>query len=98
MTHFWGPVWFRFGVVAFAALATYAGFGLVPALCVALIGLILLVGFQLFYLKRVVDWVRQPDALDHVVELPVGFGAWETVFAELRRARRRASGSACCTW
>ena len=89
LDRFWGPVWFRFGVVAvFAAIADVV-FDRTIGLVVALIGLGTLIAFQLFYLKRVLDWVRQPDALDHVVELPGGFGAWEVVFAELRRARRR---------
>ena len=89
LDRFWVPVWFRFGLVALVALISDAIFGLTTGLAVALAGVCVLIALQLFYLKRVIDWVRRPDALDHVVELPDGFGAWEAVFAELRRARRR---------
>ena len=89
MDRFWLPVWFRFGLVGFFALATDAAFGLVWGLAVALAGMILLVAFHLYYLRKIAQWIQRPDALDHTIELPEGFGAWSSVFAELRRARRR---------
>lgn len=87
---FWVPIWFRFGVVAFFALM--AGFVLDErwGLAVALAGLSFLIGFHLYYLKRVNDWLINAKFDDGVPpELPVGFGAWESVFFELRRARKR---------
>jgi two-component system phosphate regulon sensor histidine kinase PhoR len=89
LDRFWLPVWFRFGLVAFFALAADAAFGLTWALTVAVIGLLFLIGFHLFYLRQIATWIQRPDAFDHAIELPEGFGAWSSVFAELRRARRR---------
>jgi two-component system phosphate regulon sensor histidine kinase PhoR len=89
LSRFWSPVIFRFAVIAFfAAMAEFLlgdpwGYG------VALLGLLLLVGFHLYYLRRVDNWLKGPRGVDHPEELPEGYGAWETVFAELRRARRR---------
>ena len=56
-------------------------------------GLMILIGFHLYYLKRVTDWLNRAEqgeasGAPHE-ELPTGFGAWETVFIELRRARKR---------
>ena len=89
MTRFWLPVWFRFGLVGFFSLVTFAVSGLTWALAVAVTGLGALTGLHLFYLGRVSAWVRRPDGFDDVVELPAAYGAWAVVFAELRRARRR---------
>ena len=89
LNRFWFPVWFRFGAVAFFAIVAELAFGVVTGLVVALLGLSVLIGLHLFYLKKVTDWIQRPDALDHVGELPAAYGAWATVFSELRRARRR---------
>ena len=56
----------------------------------ALAGLGLLIGFHLYYLRRVETWLQRPDeGVEHPEDLPEGYGAWETVFSELRRSRRR---------
>jgi len=88
LNQFWVPVWFRFAVVAVTALM--AGFigGERWGLLVALFGLLVLIGFHLYYLKRVNDWLNLADR-EELPELPSGFGAWQTVFQELRRARKR---------
>ena len=89
MNSFWLPVWFRFGVVA--CLAILAGFLLGErwGFVVAIIGLCVLIGFHLYYLRRVNDWLIASQSEGTPVELPTGFGAWESVFFELRRARKR---------
>ncbi|MBL8385804.1 MAG: phosphate regulon sensor histidine kinase PhoR [Burkholderiales bacterium] len=89
MFNFWVPVGFRFGAVALAAVFAWLAVGPQTALLVALAGLSVLIGLHLYYLKKVSDWIRQPDALEHVGDLPPAYGAWASVFAELRRARRR---------
>ena len=90
MSRFWYPVWFRFAVIGFlAAMAEYI-WGTPWGYLVALAGLALLIGFHLYYLRRVETWLRRPgESMDHTEDLPEGYGAWETVFAELRRSRRR---------
>ena len=87
LNRFWFPVWFRFGLVVFLAIVAELVFGLTWGLVTALAGLVVLIGLQLYYLKRVSDWVQQDP--DHVMELPDAYGAWQAVFSELRRARRR---------
>ncbi len=89
MNRFWFPVWFRFGLIAFFALFADLLFGLTPALVVAVVGLCILVGFHLFYLRQVSQWAQRRDRRELELELPAGYGAWHAVFAELRRARRR---------
>ncbi len=89
LDRFWFPVWYRFGIVAFFALVADTAFGHTAGLLAAVFGLAVLIGLHLFYLKKVADWIQRPDALDHVGELPAAYGAWATVFSELRRARRR---------
>ena len=57
---------------------------------VALAGLGLLIGLHLYYLRRVETWLQRPDeGVEHPEDLPEGYGAWEAVFSELRRSRRR---------
>ena len=89
MDRFWLPVWFRFGLIAFLALIAELAFGVTPGLVVALGGLVLLVALHLFYLKRITDWLQQPDNGEPLSELPPGYGAWTAVFSALRRSRRR---------
>ncbi len=86
---FWIPIWFRFGVIAF--FATMSGFILGErwGYVTAILGLSLLIGFHLYYLKRVNSWLINSSLDESPPELPTGFGAWETVFFELRRARKR---------
>ena len=55
----------------------------------AIAGLCVLIGFHLFYLKRVNGWLSRAASTGLPPDLPVGFGAWESVFLELRRARKR---------
>ena len=89
MERFWFPVWGRFGLIAFVAVATDLAFGLLPALWVALAGLGVLVGLHLYYLSRITFWLQQSDDHELLTELPAGYGAWTAVFAALRRSRRR---------
>ena len=86
---FWIPIWFRFGVIAFFALMAGFVFGEPWGFVTAILGLSLLIGFQLFYLNRVNDWLANSAFEGLPPELPTGFGAWESVFSELRRARKR---------
>lgn len=89
MDSFWLPIWFRFGLVAvFAAIAELA-FGLTAALVVGIAGLGILIALHLYYLNRIAAWIQRPDDAGHAVELPAAYGAWASVFADLRRARRR---------
>ena len=48
-----------------------------------------LIGFHLYYLNRVNTWLVSSSLDGLPPELPTGFGAWESVFSELRRARKR---------
>jgi two-component system phosphate regulon sensor histidine kinase PhoR len=89
LDRFWFPVGFRFGLVGFFALATYAMTDLTWGLAVALAGLSVLIGLHLYYLKKVADWIQHSEGLDNGVELPAAYGAWSAVFVEMRRARRR---------
>ena len=86
---FWLPVWFRFGLVAFLALMAGFLLGERWGYLTAIAGLGTLIGFHLHYLRRVNDWLIDTRADGTPVELPTGFGAWESVFFELRRARKR---------
>lgn len=86
---FWIPIWFRFGVVAFFALMSGFVLGERWGFIAAILGLGLLIGFHLYYLKRVNDWLVRSSLDGLPPELPTGFGAWESVFSELRRARKR---------
>ena len=93
MSYFWLPVWFRFAVIGFFSLM--AGFlvGERAAYLTAIAGLMWLIGLHLFYLKRVTEWLNRAEQGEASgaahEELPAGYGAWETVFTELRRARKR---------
>jgi two-component system phosphate regulon sensor histidine kinase PhoR len=89
LSRFWLPVGFRFGLIAFMALLAFAMLGATWGLATAAAGLAVLTGLHLFYLKRVADWAHQPDHPEAPLELPEGYGAWASVFAEMRRARRR---------
>ncbi|MFN0162816.1 MAG: phosphate regulon sensor histidine kinase PhoR [Burkholderiales bacterium] len=89
MSRFWFPVILRFGLIAFVALLAYLIFGLVAGLVIGVLGLGVLTWLHLFYLKRVADWAHQTDHPETPMELPAAYGAWSTVFAEMRRARRR---------
>jgi two-component system phosphate regulon sensor histidine kinase PhoR len=90
LSRFWYPVAFRFAVIGFcAAMAEYI-FGSPWGYLIALAGLLLLIAFHLYYLRRVDTWLQRPDeGAEHPEDLPDGYGAWETVFSALRRARRR---------
>ena len=88
MNRFWLPVWFRFGVIAFFALMAGILLGERWGYAVAIAGLGLLIGLHLYYLHRVSDWLVSSRTEGSTVELPAGFGAWESVFFELRRARK----------
>ncbi len=58
----------------------------------ALAGLLLLIFFHLYYLRHVDAWLKKnAESGTRPEELPEGYGAWETVFSELRRSRRRDS-------
>ena len=93
LSHFWLPVWFRFALIGFFALM--AGFVVDEraGFLTAIAGLTILIGFHLYYLNRVTEWLKRTEQGEASEapheELPTGFGAWETVFIELRRARKR---------
>jgi two-component system phosphate regulon sensor histidine kinase PhoR len=89
LDRFWWPIWFRFSLVGFFAILTELTFGLTWALGVGLVGLAILIGFHLYYLRKFTLWIERPDGSAPAVELPAAYGAWATVFADLRRARRR---------
>jgi len=89
LSRFWAPIWFRFGLVGFAAALTDLAFGITWALAVGLAGLGWLIGLHLYYLRKIALWIERPDGTAPSVELPAAYGAWATVFADLRRARRR---------
>lgn len=93
LNHFWLPVWFRFALIAFFALLAGYEIDERAGYLTAIAGLIILIGFHIYYLKIVTEWLHRAEAGEvndapHE-ELPGGFGAWETVFLELRRARKR---------
>jgi two-component system phosphate regulon sensor histidine kinase PhoR len=90
LSRFWYPVWFRFAVIGFLAAMAEFIWGSPAGYLVALLGLLILIGFHLYYLRRVDSWLQaEPESLEHTEDLPEGYGAWVTVFAELRRSRRR---------
>ena len=102
MNSFWIPVWFRFGLIAFFALMAGYLLGERWGLLTAIAGLGLLIGFHLYYLKNISRWLAgagqdsappaglPPELPSELpAELPAGFGAWQTVLTELRRARKR---------
>ena len=89
LSRFWAPIWFRFGLVGFFAALTDLAFGVTWALAVALVGLGTLIALHLYYLRKIALWIERPDGAAPSVELPSAYGAWATVFADLRRARRR---------
>ena len=87
--YFWLPIWFRFGIVAFCALMAGFIWGEHWGFITEIVGLSLLIGFHLYYLHRVNEWLIHSSLDEFPPELPTGFGAWESVFLELRRARKR---------
>ena len=89
VNNFWFPVWFRFGVIAFFALMAGFVLGERWGWFAAVAGLGVLIGFHLYYLRRINGWLGRAVLDGMPVNLPTGFGAWETVFLELRRARKR---------
>lgn len=89
MRDFWLPIWFRFGVIACFALLAGVVLGDRWGYIIAITGLCVLIGFQLFYLKRVNQWLIESPHESPPLDLPTGFGAWQSVFSELRRARKR---------
>ena len=89
MNNFWFPVWFRFGVIAFFALMAGFVLGERWGWLTAIAGLGVLIGFHLYYLKRINGWLGRAVLDGMPADLPTGFGAWESVFLELRRARKR---------
>ena len=66
------------GIVVGFVLGDAAGWFVVSA------GLLVLVVLQLVYLQRLKRWLERPDS-----PAPEGWGAWDTVFSTLYRARRR---------
>jgi len=89
LSRFWAPIWFRFGLVGLFAALTDLAFGITWALAVCLVGLGTLIALHLYYLRKIALWIERPDGAAPAVELPAAYGAWATVFADLRRARRR---------
>jgi two-component system phosphate regulon sensor histidine kinase PhoR len=89
LDRFWWPIWFRFSLVGLFAILTELAFGLTWAMSAAIVGLVVLIGFHLYYLRKITLWIERPEGAALAVELPAAYGAWATVFADLRRARRR---------
>ncbi|MFZ6675743.1 phosphate regulon sensor histidine kinase PhoR [Undibacterium sp. Xuan67W] len=81
---FWISATVRILVVL--GLSAAAGFvwGPVPGLVLAVIGVIVLIVIQLFFLLRLSDWLDKPN----ISRLPDGWGAWTEVFSRLYRLRR----------
>ena len=91
MVPFWPPVIFRFAIVLALSLALGFAFGEHFGFAAAIAGLLVLIGFHLFYLRQVVTWLEAPNATELPLELPKGFGAWESVMRALRQSRRRGN-------
>jgi len=86
---FWLQPLLRIAGVAGAAL--FAGVVFAPdyGWAAAVTGLLILVVVQLVYLRRLQRWLADPDASP----IPDGWGAWNSVFSTLYRARRREEAS-----
>jgi two-component system phosphate regulon sensor histidine kinase PhoR len=67
------------GILAWLVFDANVAWALVAAI---LLGLVVV---QLVYLQRLLRWLDDPDA----APIPDGWGAWNTVFSTLYRARRR---------
>ena len=91
MVPFWPPVLFRFAVVLTLSLAAGFALGERWGFATAILGLLVLIGFHLYYLRQVVTWLDAPNAAELPPELPKGFGAWESVMRALRQSRRRGN-------
>ncbi|MCU6432879.1 phosphate regulon sensor histidine kinase PhoR [Undibacterium sp. Jales W-56] len=73
-------------ILVVLGLSAAAGFvwGPIPGLILAVIGVIVLIVVQLFFLLRLSDWLDKPN----ISRLPDGWGAWTEVFSRLYRLRR----------
>lgn len=91
MVSFWPPVVLRLAIVLITALMAGFLLGSTAGYLAAIAGLLVLVGLHLFYLWRVVNWLAPQHGDRLPVELPQGFGAWESVFQALRLWQRRGS-------
>ena len=81
---FWVPALLRLSLVFAAAGLFWWWFGPIPALAVALAGVVVAFFVQLSYLYELGEWLNEP----HSSRLPDGWGAWTDVFARLYRLRR----------
>jgi len=82
---FWLQSASRVGAVVAAGILGWLVFDASVGWALAAIGFLALVVVQLVYLQRLCRWLENPDAR----AMPDGWGAWNTLFSTLYRARRR---------
>ncbi|MBK8738551.1 MAG: phosphate regulon sensor histidine kinase PhoR [Betaproteobacteria bacterium] len=84
MDNFWFQPALRIGAIALAGVAVMF-WDVTAGMLVIALGLLGLVVVQLIYLQRLQRWLDDPEA----AVIPDGWGAWNSVFSTLYRARRR---------
>jgi two-component system, OmpR family, phosphate regulon sensor histidine kinase PhoR len=94
MVPFWPPVLFRFAVILTLSFTLGFAFGEAIGFLTAIAGLLVLIGFHLYYLRQIVEWLEttngpRDSGPGDSVELPNGFGAWQSVMTALRQSRRQ---------
>ena len=89
MDNFWLQPALRLGGIALLGLISTVVWDLTIGLLIVAGGLLLLVVLQLVYLQRLQRWLDDPGA----AVIPDGWGAWNSVFSTLYRARRRDEAS-----
>ena len=89
MDNFWLQPALRLGGIALLGLISTVVWDLTIGLLIAAGGLLLLVVLQLVYLQRLQRWLDDPGA----AVIADGWGAWNSVFSTLYRARRREEAS-----
>ncbi len=89
MPNFWIQPALRLGGIALLGLVVGLVWDLTAGLGVVAAGLLVLVVVQLVYLQRLQRWLDDPEA----AVVPEGWGAWNSVFSTLYRARRRDEAS-----
>ena len=89
MSQFWMPTLVRVALVGVAGALGWLAFGAAAGLSIVALGLFGLVLLQHIYLGRLQRWLDDADA----APIPDGWGAWNSVFSTLYRARRREEAS-----
>ena len=87
--NFWFQPALRLGGIALLGLIATLIWDASAGLLIGAAGLFLLVVVQLIYLQRLQRWLDDPAA----EVIPDGWGAWNSVFSKLYRARRRDEAS-----